>query len=246
LQYRPRVGLTADLGYQYQRQLSPQIGDLWSGEGLNQLNFKVQDQARKDLSLLATGTYNLLPYIEPRILERLSLVSFQSSWTPTGGQSASLSGSYSVPNDAFKTLDVSYNAVDPKKRWQTNFSADWVNNSIIQVQPADPTAPIELWPVSPRVMPDQLFAGIRNSLVLGPKWKVSYYDQLDLINRRVNEQAYTLDRDFDCIDLQIYARQDLALGWQYGFSVSLSAAPNVKFDTNQLNSDLFNPAQYGY
>jgi hypothetical protein len=65
------------------------------------------------------------------------------------------------------------------------------------------------------------------------------------VNRRVNDQAYTIDRDFNCIDLQVYAQQNLSVGWQYGFSISLSAAPGVKFNTNQLNADLFNPAQYG-
>ncbi len=247
LQWRARRGLTTDLTYQYQRQLDPQVGILWSGEAVNLLALKLQEEPVRHLSLLATGSYDLRPYSVPRQLERLSLINLQSSWTPPDGRSGSLSGSYSVPNAAFKTVDASYNASDPGRRWQTNLSADWVNNAIIQIQPPqDFTAPPELGPYIPRVMPDQLFVGIRNSLALGPKWKVSYYDQFDLVNRRLNQQAYTVDRDFDCIDLQIYARQDLFMGWQYGFSVSLSAAPSVKFDTNQLNSDLFNPAQYGY
>jgi hypothetical protein len=247
LQDRPRIGATIDLGYRYQRQLDPVVGALWSGEGTNEIDAKFQDQINKKLSLLMTDSYDLLPWTTNNDLERLSLIQAQSTWSPDADHSANLSAGFHVPTASFKTVDASLNANDPKKRWQMNLGLDWVNNAIQQVQdPQDPTAPYELAYQDPRVTPDQLFASARTSLNLGPRWKVSYYEQLDLVNRRVNEQAYTLDRDFNCIDLQLYARQNLTTGYQYGFSISLSAAPGGKFDTNQLNADLFNPAQYGY
>jgi hypothetical protein len=247
LQYRPRPGVTVDLGHHYQRQLDPVEDALWSGEGTNRLDARLQDQITKKLSLLVTGSYDLLPWVTDNNLERLSLIQTQSTWAPDADHSANLNAGYNVPTGAFKTVDASYNANDHKKLWQMNMSLDWVNNAIQEsLDPSDPTAPYELGYPSPRVTPDQLFAGARSSLVLGPRWKVSYYEQLDLVNRRVNEQAYTLDRDFKCIDLQLYAQENLSTGWKYGFSLSLSAAPQVRFDTNQLNADLFNPAQYGY
>jgi len=247
LQSRPRLGVTIDLGHRYERQLDPVAGALWSGEGTNRFEARLQDQFSKKLSLLLTTNYDLLPWQTDNNLERFSLMQVQSTWSPDTDHSANLSAGYHVPTAEFKTVDASFNANDHKKLWQMNLSVDWVNNAIQQsLDPRDPTAPYELSTQSPRVTPDQLFAGARSSLVLGPRWKVSYYEQLDLVNRRVNEQAYTVDRDFKCIDLQLYARENLSTGWQYGFSLSLSAAPNVKFDTNQLNADLFNPAQYGY
>ena len=82
--------------------------------------------------------------------------------------------------------------------------------------------------------------------MLSPKWHVSYYEQLDLTSRRLNEQAFNLWRDFSCIDAELYARQTLTGGWQYGFAISLSALPNVRVSSNQITSDLFQPVQFGY
>ncbi|HTB21622.1 MAG TPA: LptA/OstA family protein [bacterium] len=247
LQARLRPGVVTDLIYSYQRELAPVAGLLWSGEQLNQLEWKMQAQLTKPLSVLLDESYDMRPWLTDNALERLSLFYLQSSWAPGGDHSATLSTGFDVPDAVFKTVDAAYNINDPRKLWQANLTVDWVNNTVEQVEdPQDATAPYEFAYQDPRITPDQLFAGLRNSLVLGPKWKVSYYEQLDLVNRRVNEQAYTLDRDFNCIELQLYAHQNLTAGWQYGFSISLSAAPGVKFDTNQLNDELFNPAQYGY
>lgn len=247
LQERPRLGVTIDLGWRYQRQLDPVDGALWSGEGVNQFEGRLQDQVTEKLSLLLLESYDLRPWQTDNDLKRLSLARLQSTWAPDGDHSANVSASYHVPTGAFKTVDASLNANDHKKLWRLNLGLDWVNNAIVATNPAvDPTAPTELNYQDPRVLPDQLFASARTSLSLGPKWKISYYEQLDLVNRRPNEQAYTVDRDFSCIDLQLYAHENTSVGWQYGFAISLDSVPGVKIDSNQVTSDLFNPAQYGY
>jgi hypothetical protein len=247
LQARPRAGITLDFGHRYLRQLDPVAGALWSGEGTNQFEAKMQAQITEPLSLLMSDYYDLRPWLTDNDLKRLGLVRLQSTWAPDGDHSANLTAGYHVPTGVFKTVDASINANDHKKLWRLNLGLDWVNNAIVPTAPLrDVNAPTELDYQDPRVTPDQLLASARTSLALGPDWKVSYYEQLDLVNRRTNEQAYTVDRDFKCIDLQIYARQNLSLGWQYGFALSLDSVPGVRINSNDLTNGLFNPIQYGY
>jgi hypothetical protein len=94
--------------------------------------------------------------------------------------------------------------------------------------------------------PDQLLAGTRLSMSLGPKWRVSYYERLDLTARRLDEEALSLWRSFGCIDTDLYARDTAFGGWQFGFALSLSALPSVRVSSNQVTSDLFTPVQFGY
>jgi hypothetical protein len=124
---------------------------------------------------------------------------------------------------------------------------NWVNNRIVPAAPSlDASAPFELQDENPRATPDQLLLSGRISLALGKNWHVSYFERLDLSARRLDEQAFSLWRDFNCIDSEIYARETLYGGWQYGFALSLSALPNVRVSSNQVTNDLFQPVQFGY
>jgi hypothetical protein len=248
LQGRPRTGITLDFGHRYLRQLNPVAGMLWSGEETNQFEAKANFQIGEPLNLLASDTYDLRPYGTDSDLKRFGLVRLQSSYTPSSDHGASVTSTFHIPTGAFKTVDLTLTENDPKKKmWESSFGVDWVNNAIVATPPSvDPTAPSEFNYQDPRSLPDQLLGSGRFTLVLSPKWKVSYYEQLDLVDRRINAQAYTVDRDMGCVDLQLYSRQDTTMGWQYGFALSLTAVPGARLNSNDLTNDLFNPVQYGY
>jgi hypothetical protein len=124
---------------------------------------------------------------------------------------------------------------------------NWVNNRVVPALPKlDPQAPFELAPEEPRRTPDQLLASMRTTLALGPKWRLSAYQRLDLSRRRLEEQALSLWRDFNCIDAEIYVRETLYGGFQGGFALSLRALPSVRVSSNRVTQELFEPVQFGY
>jgi hypothetical protein len=247
LQARPWSGLTLDAGHRQQRQFLPSEGLRWAGELLNQLEARAQAQVGASGSILATASYDLRPWRTDSDLKRLSLIRLQASHSPSADSSGSLSLGVDAPTGQVKTLDTWLNANDRRQRWQLNLGLNWVNNHIVSVLPRlDPDAPLELGYEEPRRTPDQLLASLRMTLNLGPKWRLSFYERLDLQNRRVDEQALALSRDFDCIDTEVYARQTLLGGWQFGFALSLRSVPNVRVNSNQVTADLFEQVQYGY
>lgn len=247
LQARPWDALTLDLGHRLQRQFHPQEGLRWAGELLNQAEARVQTGLGESLSLLATGSYDLRPWRTDDDLKRLSLLRLQATHAVDADRSANLAAGWHAPTGVFKSVDAWLNANEARQRWQLNLGLNWVNNRIVSVLPAlDPDAPLEMAYESPRRTPDQLLASLRLSLALGPKWRLSLYERLDLQNRRSDEQALALYRDFDCIDAEIYARQTLLGGWQFGFALSLRSVPKVRVNSNQVTADLFEQVQYGY
>jgi hypothetical protein len=247
LQARPLRFFTLDLGHRYQRQLLPYEGLRWSGELSDQVEARAQAQLSAADSLLATADYDLRPWRTDDDLKRLSLLRFQASHNSGDAFNSSLNVGLHAPTGQIKTLDAWLNANGPKQRWQLNLGLNWVNNRIVSAAPLlDPDAPSELAFEDPRHTPDQLLSSLRSTLNLGPKWRLSFFERLDLQNRRVDEQALSLYRDFNCIDTELYARQTLYGGWQFGFALSLRALPNVRVNSNQVTADLFDPVQYGY
>ena len=247
LQARPFEGFSIDGGHRYRRQLTPMEGLQWAGEQVNRLEARVQAQFGEPLSLLGTTEYDLLPWRTDNDLKRLSLLRLQGTWSPNQDRSVNVSAGWHAPTGLLKTVDAWLNANDHHQRWQLNLGLNWVNNRIIPGLPAlDPSAPFELKIEDPRVTPDQLLASLRSSLALGPKWKLSFYQRLDLTNRRTDEQAFSIYRDFNCIDFEVYARETLSTGWQYGFALSLRSVPNLRVNSNQVTADLFDQVQYGY
>ncbi len=247
LQARPLPLLTLDAGHRFSRQLFPGERLRWNGELSNQLEARAQAELGESSSLLATGSYDLRPWRTDSDLKRLGLIRLQASTAPDEQSSASLSGGLHAPTGQLKTVDAWLNANDAEQRWQLNLGANWVNNRIVSALPSvDPDAPLELGFEDPRRTPDQLLASLRITLSLGPKWRLSFYERLDLQNRRVDEQALALYRDFNCIDTELYARQTLYGGWQFGFALSLRSVPNVRVNSNQVTADLFDQVQYGY
>jgi hypothetical protein len=247
LQERWTSWFSTSLGHRHQRQIS-QIESLrWAGLLSNQVEARSTIQAGQDLNFYLSTDYDLLPYKVDSDLKRLGLIRAQTSYNIDDDRSVSLSTGLHAPTGRLKTIDVSSNLNDHKKRWQMNMGMNWVNNSIVpSVSTLDPYAPLELRAEDPRVTPDQVLLSSRVSLALGPKWHASYYELLDLSSRRLNEQAFSLWRDFTCIDSEFYARETLLGGWQFGFALSLSALPNVRVSSNQVTQDLFQPVQFGY
>jgi lipopolysaccharide export system protein LptA len=238
---------TFDVGHRLQRQFWPQAGLRWAGEIENRLTARghLNLGAATDLSL--STDYDLRPWRTDSDLKRLGLLRLQVNASPNADRSAALSTSLHAPTGQFKTLDAWVNDNDPRKRWQLNLGLNWVNNRIVSVPPAlDSSAPLELAFEEPRRTPDQLLASLRCTLALGPRWRLSFYERLDLGNRRVDEQAFALYRDFNCLDVDLYARQTLYGGWQFGFALSLRSVPQVRVNSNQVTADLFEPIQYGY
>jgi hypothetical protein len=247
LQRRWPGSLVSDIGHRYQRQVTQMESQRWAGERSNQLEARLDWQPREFLGLLLNTTYDLLPYTVDSDLKRLGLLRGQASVNVDADRSFSLSAGWHAPSADFKTVDGWANINDPKQRWQMNLGANWVNNRIVPALPAvDPTAPLELRPENPRATPDQLLASFRVSMQLGEKWRLSYFERLDLGARRQDEQAFSLWRDFSCIDTEIYARETLYGGWQYGFALSLRALPGARVSSNQVTQDLFQPVQFGY
>ena len=247
LQERWNSSLTTSFGHRHQRQIS-QIESLrWAGLLNNRLEARADWHANEDISVFLNTDYDLLPYLVDSDLKRLGLVRAQASYSPDADRSLSLSTGWHAPTGALKTVDLNGNLNDRKQRWQVNGGLNWVNNRIVPAAPTlDIDAPYELREESPRATPDQLLASSRLSLALGPKWHISYFERLDLTARRLDEQAFSLWRDFTCIDSEIYARETVLGGWQYGFALSLSALPNVRVSSNQVTNDLFQPVQFGY
>jgi hypothetical protein len=143
-------------------------------------------------------------------------------------------------------VDAWFNLNDLKRRWQNNLGFNWVNNSIVMQPTSDPAAPQPLVWQSPQQAADQLLLSLRGTYELGPQWKLSYYEQLDLSARRLNEQALDIWRDFGCINAEVYVRDSLYSGMQYGFSLNLASVPGVSINSNQITNDLFKQVQYGY
>ena len=247
LQKRWSSTLTTSLGERQQRQLT-QVDTLrWAGMLTNRIEARSNWQATEALSVLLSTYYDLLPYQVPSDLDRLDLIHLQTNYSPDADRGLSLSTGWHAPSGTIKTLDLNGNLNDRKQRWQTNMGLNWVNNATVPAPPSlDPNAPLQLSPEVPRMTPDQLLASARVNLVLSPKWHVSYYERLDLTSRRLDEQAFSLWRDLSCIDTEIYARETVAGGWQYGFALSLSALPSARVSSNQITNDLFQPVQFGY
>jgi hypothetical protein len=247
LQAKPIPAVTMDAGHRWSRQLFPYEGLKWAGELTDQLEARLNAQLSQADSLLATASYDIRPYRTDDDLKRLSLIRLQAGHDVSDGFNSSLSVGLHAPTGQIKTLDGWINANGPKQRWQLNLGLNWVNNRIVSALPSlDPDAPLELAFEDPRRTPDQLLASLRSTLNLGPKWRLSFYERLDLQDRRVEEQALALYRDFNCIDTELYARQTLYGGWQFGFALSLRSVPNVRVNSNQVTADLFDQVQYGY
>jgi hypothetical protein len=238
---------TTSIGHRHQRQVTQMETLRWAGLLLNQVEARADWQVSEPLSVLLSTDYDLLPYRVDSDLKRLGLLRGQASYSPDADRNLSLSGGWHAPSGRLKTLDLNANLNDREQLWQLNVGVNWVNNRIVSALPRlDPNAPLELVVEDPRVTPDQFLASGRMSLALGPKWHVSYFERLDLTARRLDEQAFSLWRDFGCIDSDIYARETLFGGWQFGFALSLSALPSVKVSSNQVTTDLFQPVQFGY
>ena len=236
----------ADLGHRYQRQLSGAQSLPWAGEQVDRIEGRWQDQMNSALSLLANTFWDLRPYDVDNELKRMDLLHLQTNWSPKGNESASLSGGWDAYTQQFKTVDAWFNLNDPLRAWQNNFGFNWVNNSIVPQLTTDPAAPQQLVWQSPQQAADQLLFSLRGTYELGPKWKLSYYKQLDLSARRINEQALDIWRDFGCVNAEVYIRDGIFTGMQYGFSLNLASVPGVSINSNQITNDLFQQVQYGY
>ena len=246
-QYKASTAVTLDLGHRYLRQLSGAQSLPWAGEETDQVEAKVQDQLNASTSLLLNTFWDIRPYDPDNELKRLDLLHVQTNWNPAkSSQSGSLSGGWNAYTQQWKTVDAWFNLNDLKRRWQNNLGFNWVNNSIVMQPTSDPAAPQPLVWQSPQQAADQLLLSLRGTYELGPQWKMSYYEQLDLSARRLNEQALDIWRDFGCINAEVYVRDSLYSGMQYGFSLNLASVPGVSINSNQITNDLFKQVQYGY
>jgi lipopolysaccharide export system protein LptA len=248
LQDRPNAALTLDLGERYQRQLSGAQAYAWGGLITDRIEVKAKDQFSSTVDLLATEAWDLRPYSPDNDLLRLDPFRVQANWNPDPDHSSSLATTWDAYTQQFKTVDAWFNANDHLKRWQTNLGLNWVNNYLVMRQTSDPAVPQQLgWPsaLNPAQL-DQLLLSLRGTVNLGPKWRASYYERADLANRRLAEQALDLYRDFGCITVELYLRNTVFTGTEYGFSISLASVPGVSINSNQVTNDLFQQVQYGY
>jgi hypothetical protein len=247
LQVKPSSRLTADLGQRYSRQLSGAASLPWAGEQVDRVEAKLQDQLAEALSLLANTYWDMRPYDPDNELRRLDLLHLQANWSPAkSSESASLNGGWDAFTQQWKTVGGWFNLNDPQRRWQNNLGLNWVNNSIVLLPTTDPAVPQQMGWQSPQQAADQLLMTLRGTYELGLKWKLSYYEQLDLSARRLSEQALDIWRDFGCVNAEVYLRDGLYSGLQYGFSLNLSSVPGVSINSNQITNDLFKQVQYGY
>ncbi len=239
--------LNSELGHRYSRQVTGIESLRWAGELLNLAELRLRADLGATWSVDLFESYDIRPYQVDSDLRRLGLARAQVTFSPTEHRGADLSLGWHPTTSQVKTVDLNGRVNDPAKRWQLGLGASWVNNRLVLTpSPFDPNAPAFLERVEPRVNLDQLLLSARATLAVTTNWKVSAYDRFNASSPRLEEQAFSVWRSLHCWDLEFYARETPVGGWQYGFSLSLKALPQVRASSNQVTADLFEDAQFGY
>jgi hypothetical protein len=190
---------------------------------------------------------DLLPYHVDNDLKRLGLLRLQGFYSPSEHRALSLIGAYDAHSGQVKSVDGSLNLNDPKKLWQLGAGGSWVNNRVYLAPSAlDPLAPPAYAFEEPRRSPDQFLLNWRCSFAATEHWSLSLYQRLNVAARRVEEQAFSFTHDLHCWDLELYGRERNYTGWQFGFTLTLRALPQIRASSNRLTSDLFDDVSYGY
>jgi hypothetical protein len=188
-----------------------------------------------------------LPYLTDDELKRLGFLRAQAHYSPDAHRSFSLVSSYHAQTGQLKSIDSNLALNDPGRRWQLGAGSSWVNNRVLPVaSPRDINAPFEYAFEEPRRTPDQLLANWRCSFAATEHWSLSLYQRLNVAARVVEEQAFSFSRDLHCWDLELYGRERGYTGWQFGFTLTLRALPQVKASSNRITSELFDDVSYGY
>ncbi|MES2200688.1 MAG: hypothetical protein V4498_00390, partial [candidate division FCPU426 bacterium] len=243
----PLGGVSAYFGHRVSRQFSQMETQRFAGLLEHRLSLNSTWSPLESLSLLAGADYDLLPYKTDSDLRRLGLLRMQGLYSPDERRNLMLVSTYDAPTGQFKTVDSNFSVSGPKKRWQTGAGFSWVNNRITQIPgPLDPNAPAIFGYEEPHRTPDQFLATWRASMAVTEHWSLSGYQRLNLASKAVDEQAFSFWRDLHCWDLEIYGRERVYTGWQFGFTLTLRALPQVSASSNKIVSDLFDDASYGY
>lgn len=240
-------GLSAELGFRGSRQLS-QPGSLrLSGLLDERLTFNGTWALSEALNLLSSADYEILPYKTDDDLKRLSLIRLQALLSPDEHKSFSLVGAYHAQTGQLKSIDSNLNLNSPAKRWQLGAGTSWVNNRINLVPSAlDANAPASYAFEEPRRSPDQFLLNWRVSFRATEHWGMALFQRLNVAARNVEEQAFSFSRDLHCWDLELYGRERAYTGWQFGFTLTLRALPQIKASSNKITSDLFDDVSFGY
>jgi lipopolysaccharide export system protein LptA len=239
--------LNVQLGWRYSRQLSQPETLRFSGILDQRLTFNGTLVASESLNLLASTDYDLLPYRVDDELKRLGLIRAQALYAPDEHRSLSLVSAYHAQTGQVKSIDSNLALNDPKKLWQFGAGTSWVNNRIYPAPSLlDPNAPPSYAYEEPRRSADQFLLNWRCSFAATEHWGLSLYQRLNVAARHVEEQAFSFRRDLHCWDLELYGRERAFTGWQFGFTLTLRALPQVRASSNQVTNDLFDDVSYGY
>ena len=246
LQTRWGEGWQTDLSYETLRQLTRVETLPLSGILTNRIGLRVNGMFGETLTLYSTTGFDLRGYQVDDELKRIDLVRTQLNWMPDDHKNLSSSSNYNVSTGQIKTLTSSFSLNDREQRWNFSLGTTWVNNKIILKTQEDPNAPAFLEEDEDHLLPDQLQLNTRVRLNISDKWKLNYYYNYNVTTKKIDNQAVTLWRDLFCWDLQLFVREKPYTGWQFGFALSLKAAPDVQASSNRLGQDMFSDMQFGY
>ena len=239
--------ISTELGWSYSRQLTQPETLRYSGLLAERLSFNGTWVLSQATNLLASTDYDLLPYQADDDLKRLGLIRLQGLYSPSEHKSFSLVSAYHAQTGQVKSIDTNLNLNDRKKRWQLGAGSSWVNNRVVLLPSAiDPGAPASFAYEEPRRTADQLLFNWRTSFSATEHWGLSFYQRLNVAARSVEEQAFSFKHDLHCWDLELYGRERVFTGWQFGFTLTLRALPQIRASSNEITSDLFDDVSYGY
>jgi hypothetical protein len=197
--------------------------------------------------LFMSSGFDLRPFETDRFFKRMELIRIQGLFRPTQHRSFNVVATLHPLSGYFKTVDGGFSLNDPARRWQVAMNTSWVNNQIISRLDPDPNAPAFLDLQDPQLLANQFLVTVRANLALSEAWKVSLMERVNIGTKTVEEQAFSVWRDLHCWNLELFARErPEPLGWQFGFSLSLKALPEIKASSNQFAAETFSDAQFGY
>jgi hypothetical protein len=234
LHTRYKYGLTSDVIHSFGRQISHPESLPFAGVTQHHLTLSGTGTWSK-ASLQATSGLDLLPYQPVSWTDRLDLPRLSGSWNTSKASVLNFDGSFHLPLGQVKTLNLGYHFMDPTGSWQATLGSTWVNNRITQetqieriAHGEDLSAPAPLeWAAAPRD-PDVVLFNAGATFAIGPKWRVTLTQRINLATRRIEEQHLTLWRDLHCWEMDFSVGQRLDGTQETGFSLSLKAFPSIK------------------